>query len=84
VQIDLSGDGPTYTHSSWISRLVNDAGEEIDRGVPVDVDLLERAGSHKELRTVEFEDQREEAEVHDYSSFFDLANLSQVMHELYP
>lgn len=83
VQMQVSGDGPTYNHSSWLARLVNDAGEEIDSGVPVDVDLLERADSKKELRTIEYEGERIEAEVHDYSSFFDLENLSQVMHELY-
>lgn len=66
-----------------IARLVNNAGEDIDVGVPVDVDLLERAGSKKEKRTVDFKGQRLEAEIHDYSSFFDLENLSQVMNELY-
>jgi hypothetical protein len=79
----VTGAGPTYSHSSWLARLVNNAGEDIDVGVPVDVDLLERAGSKKEKRTVDFEGQRLEAEIHDYSSFFDLENLSQVMNELY-
>ncbi len=83
VQRDLTGEGLVYSHSSWISRLVNDAGEEIDDGVPVDVDLLERAGSKKERRVAEFDGKRVETELHDYSSFYDLDNLSQVMNEIY-
>ena len=83
LQRDLTGEGLVYSHSSWISRLVNDAGEEIDDGVPVDVDLLERAGSRKERRVAEFGGKRVETELHDYSSFYDLDNLSQVMNEIY-
>ena len=83
VQKQVTGSGLVYTHSSWLSRIMNDAGEDIDKGVPVDVDLLKRAGSTKELREVEFEGKHLEAEVHDYSSFFDMDNLSQVMNEIY-
>lgn len=83
VQKQVTGAGLVYTHSSWLSRLVSDAGEEIDDGVPVDVDLLARAGSQKVRRTAEFDGKRVETELHDYSSFYDLDNLSSVMNEFY-
>ncbi len=83
VQKQVTGEGMIYNHSSWLSRLVNDAGQEIDFGVPVDVDLLARAGSTLERRAVEFGGKRLEADVYDYSSLFDLDNLSQVMNEIY-
>ena len=83
VQKQILGNGAVYAHSSWLSRLINDAGEDVDTGVPVDVDLLERAGSKKELREVDYEGRHLEVELYDYSSFYDIDNLSQVMHELY-
>ena len=45
VQKQVSGEGADYPMSSWMGRMVNNAGEEIDGGVPVDVDLLKRDGS---------------------------------------
>lgn len=83
VQKQIMGNGAVYMHSSWLSRVINDAGEDVDTGIPVDVDLLERAGAKKELREVNSGGQILEAELYDYSSFYDIDNLSQVMNELY-
>ena len=85
VQFQMTGDGPTYQNSSWLVRLINDAGEDMDAGAALDVDLIERAGSKKVLR--EFDDKTTgkhlQAEIYDYSSFYDVGVLNQVMNELY-
>lgn len=85
VQFQMTGDGPTYQNSSWLVRLINDAGEDMDAGAPVDVDLIERSGSKKVQR--EFDDKTTgrhlKAEIYDYSSFYDVGVLNQVMNELY-
>jgi hypothetical protein len=81
----MTGDGPTYQNSSWLVRLINDSGEDMDAGAALDVDLIERAGSKKVLR--EFDDKTTgkhlQAEIYDYSSFYDVGVLNQVMNELY-
>ena len=85
VQFQIAGDGPMYQNSSWLARLINDAGEDMDVGAPVDVDLIERAGSKKVL--YEYDDETKgkhlKAEVYDYSSFYDVGVLDQVMNELF-
>ena len=85
VQFQMTGDGPTYQQSSWLARLINDAGEDMDVGAPVDVDLIARAGAKKVLH--EYDDQGKgkhmKAEIYDYSSFYDVVVLDQVMNELF-
>jgi hypothetical protein len=58
--------------STWRGKLINDAGQDIDDGVPVDVDLLERTGSKKT-----------ESGNPDYSGFYDIDLLSEVMNEYF-
>ena len=85
VQFQMTGDGPTYQQSSWLARLINDAGEDMDVGAPLDVDLVERSGSKKVLH--EYDDETKgkhmKAEIYDYSSFYDVGVLDQVMNELF-
>jgi hypothetical protein len=72
VQKCVTADGVAWNVSTWRGKLVDAAGNEIDDGVPVDVDLLERTGSKKT-----------ESGLPDYSGFYDLDLLSQVMNEHY-
>ena len=72
VQMCVTADGNGWQISSWRGKLVNDAGREIDDGVPVDVDLIELTGAKK----------TEEGFL-DYSSFYDIDLLSEVMNEYY-
>ena len=85
VQFQMTGDGPTYQQSSWLARLINDAGEDMDVGASLDVDLIERSGSKKVLH--EYYDESKgkymKAEIYDYSSFYDVGVLDQVMNELF-
>ena len=64
--MSVTAEGVDWQLSSWLGRIVNAAGEEIDAGVPVDVDLLERAPSTDE-----------------YSCFYDIDLLSEIMNEHY-
>lgn len=66
VEMSVTAEGVDWQLSSWLGRIVNAAGEEIDSGVPVDVDLLERAPSTDE-----------------YSCFYDIDLLSEIMNEHY-
>ena len=70
VQKCVTADGAGWTLSSWRGKLINDAGHEIDDGIPVDVDLLERTGS-----------KTTEEGYPDYSGFYDIDLLSKVMNE---
>ena len=72
VQKCVTADGASWQVSLWRGRFVNDAGREIDDGAPVDVDLLERMGS-----------KRTESGLPDYSCFYDVDLLSEVMNEHY-
>jgi hypothetical protein len=68
----VTADGAGWQLSTWRGKLINDSGHEIDDGVPVDVDLIERTGSKKT-----------ESGFPDYSGFYDIDLLSQVMNEHY-
>ena len=68
----VAADGTGWTLSTWRGKLINAAGNEIDDGVPVDVDLIERTGS-----------KTTESGLPDYSCFYDINLLSQVMNEHY-
>ena len=72
VQKCVAADGAAWQVSSWRGKIVDAAGNDVDDGVPVDVDLLERTGSKKT-----------ESGFPDYSGFYDLDLLSQVMNEHY-
>jgi hypothetical protein len=72
VQKCVTADGVDWQVSSWRAKLINDAGGEIDDGVPVDVDLIERTGSKKT-----------ESGHYDYSGFYDIDLLSEVMNEYF-
>jgi C-terminal processing protease CtpA/Prc len=72
VQKCVTADGVGWQMSTWRGKLINDAGQDIDDGVPVDVDLLERTGSKKT-----------ESGNPDYSGFYDIDLLSEVMNEYF-
>lgn len=72
VQKCVSADGAGWTLSSWRGKLINEAGHEIDDGVPLDVDLLERTGA-----------KTTESGFPDYSCFYDIDLLSEAMNEYY-
>ena len=63
-------DGASWQVSTWRGKLINNSGHEIDDGIPVDVDLLERTNA----KTLE-------SGFPDYSCFYDVDLLSQVMNE---
>ena len=66
----VTADGTGWQLSTWRGKLVNDAGNEIDGGIPVDVDLLERTNAGQT-----------ESGFPDCSCFYDIDLLSQVMNE---
>ena len=68
----VTADGAGWQLSTWRGKLINDAGHEIDDGIPVDVDLLERTNA----KTLE-------SGFPDYSCFYDVSLLSEVMNEHY-
>ncbi|MDO4797966.1 MAG: S41 family peptidase [Coriobacteriales bacterium] len=68
----VTADGTGWQESTWRGKLLNNEGQEIDDGIPVDVDLLERTGS-----------KTTEEGYPDYSGFYDIDLLSQVMNEYY-
>lgn len=72
VQKCVFADGSGWQISSWRGKLINDTGHDIDDGVPVDVDIIERTGSKKT-----------ESGFLDYSGFYDIDLLSEVMNEHY-
>ena len=80
-----TADGFDYVISSFRARVINDAGENIDSGIPVDVDLVNR---EKILNLVivipGFEDEDPfDIQMADYSAFYDFEKLSRLIQEAY-
>ncbi len=67
IQMMSEAEGFGYQISSYMGRLVNDAGEKIDDGVPVDVELLK------------FDDEGKA----DYSGLFDFDALRDAVNAFY-
>lgn len=86
-----TAEGFDYSISGYRSRLINKAGENIDVGVPVDVDLTQR-GADGSTKTTDVEimamgtDGTEQPQQHtmtDYSQFWDFSALSKAVNDFY-
>ncbi len=79
-------DGYDYLVSSWRARLINEVGENIDSGVPVDVEL---ANHDKRIEILVYgydqygNPRKEPFVMDDYRSFYDIETLSQMINEAY-
>lgn len=67
IQMMSDANGYSYQISSYMGHLVNDAGESIDGGVPVDVELLRHDDEGKE----------------DYSGFYDFDVMREAVNAFY-
>ena len=83
ITIMNTADGFDYPISSSRFRLINDAGENIDSGIPVDVDLVNRE-KMVELE-IKIDDDMDPFKIQmaDYSAFYDFENLSRLIKEAY-
>lgn len=79
VENGVTADGVGWEFSSWRARLTNEAGHDIDDGVPVDVDLLMRVNAPSEEVDMGFG----KTEISDYHCFYEIELLSEVMNEYY-
>ena len=72
-----TADGYDYLVSSWRARLINDEGENIDSGIPVDADLSDQ----ENLSTVPTGNGS--VTVEEYSKFYDPELLGRLVSEAY-
>ena len=84
ITVMNTADGFDYFISSFRVRLINDAGENIDSGIPVDVDLVNRQKIlDLEIVIPGYEDRPFDIQMPDYSAFYDIENLSRLIKEAY-
>ncbi len=86
VMVDTTGEGMTYRISAYNGRFINKAGEIIDNGVDVDVDLIpKRLNGKPKFATVKnilWHDEVYEDRCPDYSDFYDIEKLSEIINDL--
>ena len=86
VLVQTTGEGFTYRMSAYKGRFLNEEGEQIDNGVPVDVDLVKKRENGKpKYITVPFnyEGKDYEGRMPDYSDFYDIDRLSEEVNKFY-
>ncbi|MBO4375516.1 MAG: hypothetical protein J5829_10455 [Lachnospiraceae bacterium] len=86
VLVQTTGEGFTYRMSAYKGRLLNEDEEQIDNGIPVDVDLVRKRENGKpKYITVNFkyEGKEYEGRTPDYSDFYDIDRLSEEVNKLY-
>ncbi len=91
IQIQTTGEGLPFRMSSYFARLINKDGENVDNGIPVDVDLVAKRSDGKDkMITVdyEYEDEEGNKEIYelrspDYSELYDIARLSEEVNAFY-
>ena len=86
VSVMNTADGYDFLSSSWRMRLTNEAGEIIDSGIPVDVDLSNH-GKRIEVLVYGYDQygnpRKEPYVMDDYRSFYDIETLSRAVNEAY-
>ena len=88
VLVGTTGEGMTFRMSAYSGRMLNEAGENIDNGIEVDVDLLpKRSNGLTRFTTVELTNKDTGETVQrrtpDYSGFYDLEKLSAAINDYY-
>ncbi|MBR5377431.1 MAG: hypothetical protein IK139_09140 [Lachnospiraceae bacterium] len=87
VLIQTTGEGFTYRVSAYKGRLVNEKGESIDNGVPVDVDLIKKRSNGKDrfitVTAKNRDDVDTEYRLPDCSDFYDIDRLSEEVNKYY-
>ncbi len=89
VMIETTGEGMTYRISAYDARFLNKDGENIDSGIPVDVDLMVKRSDGKNkyitLKDVPVgsESQKMELRAPDYSEFYNIERLSEEINKFY-
>ncbi len=83
ITVMNTADGFDYIISSFRVRLINDAGENIDSGIPVDVDLVNREKMLDMEIVIPGKEEPYEIQMPDYSAFYDFENLSRLIKEAY-
>ncbi|MBQ9006276.1 MAG: hypothetical protein IJ092_07870, partial [Atopobiaceae bacterium] len=53
VEMHVNADGTTFQLSSWRGRLVDADGQDIDTGIPVDIDLVSENGGYENFYNLE-------------------------------
>ena len=89
VMVQTTGEGITYRMSSYRALLTDKNWENIDDGIPVDVDLVPKRSDGRDkfitVKDVEvgLEGETEELRVPDYSDFYNIDRLSEEMNAFY-
>lgn len=89
VMIQVSGEGLPLRLSSAVGRMLNEAGEVTDQGVPVDVDLVpKRMDGREQYITVKdvdmgYGEEPTEIRTPDYRELYDIERLSEEMNAFY-
>lgn len=87
VLVQTTGEGMTYRVSAYKGRMLNAAGENIDNGVEVDVDLIPKRsnGEPRYITVKDIPDGEDGATVEkrtpDYSDFYNIERLSDEMNK---
>ncbi len=89
VLVQTTGEGVNYRMSAFRMRVKNEAGEIIDNGIPVDVDLVGRK-SNGEYRfitvdgvPIDYDGNTAQKRLPDYTAFYDLKTLSEAVNSCY-
>ncbi len=91
IQISTTAEGMTYNISSGRFKMIsNKSIDNLDEGIPVDVDLLVKNEDGTNKRIVvplalnpDEPDNKEEVEINDYSGFYDIGRLSEEIKAFY-
>ncbi|MCR5108311.1 MAG: hypothetical protein K6B28_09125 [Lachnospiraceae bacterium] len=84
-----TGEGYTYQLSSYKGRVIYGGGDNVDKGIPVDYDMIPKRSDGEDVMITMYDTDydndgiTEDVRIADYRAFYDIDKLSEAVNEWY-